>query len=283
MSQQETIRAARQRLNMSQATLADAAGLSERTVKRAESGHGLSPETAQALSSVLELPPGTLRSGPAEFVSVPLLETTLPEDALAKDPRMAEIQAMLMPGSPFEAVVVPDPRPYRERPRRAGPVERLTNWLLALSGTAALVAVLLLLIALALPQAVGSAPFVIILCAVPLMACSAILIHVLGSPRLRWEVAESFASEAIVAVERDLLHVIRIDPVSVSRRTFKTGPGVSWSVMREDGFARHMLSVDGQRVDIHAVPARSSLDRLAMGGYPAAQPEASPPAVPAAA
>ncbi len=56
------IRAARLGRGMTQSVLADAAGVSEKTVRRAEGGERLQGETVQALCSVLGLDPTRLRS-----------------------------------------------------------------------------------------------------------------------------------------------------------------------------------------------------------------------------
>lgn len=58
----ELVRTRREALSMTQAVLADAAGVTERTVQRVERGESPSPETVMALCSVLAIAPTTAHS-----------------------------------------------------------------------------------------------------------------------------------------------------------------------------------------------------------------------------
>ncbi len=265
MTQSETIRSARQGRNMSQAALAEAARVSERTVKRAEAGHPLSPETAQALSSALGLEPGTLRSGQPGSHPAPALETTMPDDDLAKDPRRAEIEEMLLPGNPFEAVILPDPATLAARMPPDGWLERLFAKSAVVATCAGLVSLAFLLSAMLLPSGLADISAAAAFCTIPVLVMAALILNANLHYGYSKRNAASFACEAILAVEGDLLHVVRLSDGAVTRRTYATGPGVTWTVVRDGPLARHMLSTGETRLDIAGVPARSSLDRLAMG------------------
>ncbi len=266
---------------MSQAALADAAGLSERTVKRAEAGSTLSPETAQALSSVLGLPPGTLASGPSP-ASGPVVETTMPSDALALDPRRHTLDEILRSGIGTH-VIVPNPSDLETLATWTDSHETLRNriYKVCLCATLASIAIGCLLEFFGFSIKSDSNFYYYLFNLIAMTPGISFVTCISLSKFLTPEIIGvseiiTLARESIIIIDRTSLHVVRVNEFGISRVTYGTTGGVSLKRFTYEGIPFRRISCSGEHMDIGGIPVQSALDMFAGLPKACAQPHAAP-------
>jgi len=139
ISQAEAIKSARHARGMTQEHLAKAAGVSERTVKRAENGGTLSDETLLALAAVLGMDISSIRKPSARVAEDLVAAASRPSDTprrRANIERLAQHSLAHVPG--LKAFIAPDVNgyvkahgPFGERWKRERKAHR--TWALAMT------------------------------------------------------------------------------------------------------------------------------------------------------
>jgi transcriptional regulator with XRE-family HTH domain len=108
-SQAEAIRQARNAKGMTQDHLAKAAGVSDRTVKRAESGEAISDETMLAIAAVLEMDVGTIRRTTVVSVDELVEMASCPSDTPQRRKNLEAIAHHCIDHVPgIKAMIAPD-------------------------------------------------------------------------------------------------------------------------------------------------------------------------------